>query len=66
MVAFVAQGIYSDYEEAIKNMVVEKDVFYPDSKNHNHYMLLYRKVYSKIYPRIKRIDKNIMKIYKRR
>lgn len=66
MVAFVAKGIYGSYEEAIKGMVREKDVFKPNSQNHKHYQQLYKKAYNRIESHITPINKSIMEIYKRR
>ncbi len=53
MVAFVAKGEFKSYEEAIKSMVHEKDVFMPDKKNHEVYMNMYNKVYRKIYRNVR-------------
>lgn len=66
MVAFVSMGVYKNYDEAIKNMVHEKDVFYPREEEHETYMQLYKNAYSKIYRRLSPINKKIMRIYKRR
>ena len=53
MVAFVAKGEFSSFDEAIKSMVHEKDVFTPDPKNHETYMNMYNKVYRKIYKNVR-------------
>lgn len=53
MVAFVAKGEFSDFDDAIKSMVHEKDVFMPDSKNHEVYMNMYNNVYRKIYRNVR-------------
>ena len=53
MVAFVAKGEFADFDEAIKSMVHEKDVFTPDPKNHEIYMNMYNKVYRKIYTNVR-------------
>lgn len=66
MVAFVAKGIYGSYEEAIKGMVREKDVFKPNIQNHELYQKLYKKAYNRIETHISPINKSIMEIYKRR
>ncbi len=64
MVAFTALGVFADYEEAIRSMVHEKDVFRPDKKTHEKYMALYHGAYSKIFPRVEPIYKRIIKITK--
>lgn len=66
MVAFIANGVFKDYDDAIKNMVCEKDVFEPNAENHAIYMTLYKKAYSKIFSKLEPINKKIMGIYKRR
>ena len=53
MVAFVAKGEFADFDEAIKSMVHEKDVFTPDAENHEVYMGIYNKVYRKIYRNVR-------------
>ena len=53
MVAFVAKGEFKDFDEGIKSMVHEKDVFIPGAKNHEVYMGIYNKVYRKIYKNVK-------------
>ena len=62
MVAFVAKlsnspfatkGEFESFDEAIKSMVHEKDVFTPDPKNHEIYMNMYNKVYRKIYKNVR-------------
>ena len=53
MVAFVAKGEFADFNEGIKSMVHEKDVFTPRQKNHEVYMNMYKKVYKKIYKNVK-------------
>ena len=66
MVAFIANGVYDSYEEAIKGMVREKDVFKPNRQNHELYQRLYKKAYNKIEHYIEPINRSIMEIYKRR
>lgn len=53
MVAFVAKGEFASYDEAIKSMVHEKDVFMPIPENHEVYMNIYNKVYRKIYKNVR-------------
>ncbi len=53
MVAFVAKDEFASYDEAIKSMVHEKDVFRPIPENHEVYMNIYNKVYRKIYKNVR-------------
>ena len=53
MVAFVAKGEFTGYDEAIKSMVHEKEVFTPNPENHEVYMNIYNKVYRKIYKNVR-------------
>ena len=53
MVAFVAKGEFGSFDEAVKSMVHEKDVFMPDAKNHEIYYNIYDKVYSRLYKTVK-------------
>ena len=66
MVAFVAQGRFADYEDAIAHMVQPQDVFTPNEENHRLYMEYYDKVYRRLSSDLKQTDKNIVKILKRR
>ena len=66
MPAFIHLGVFSGYDEAISRMVRVRDSFKPDDENHAVYMSLYEQAYSRIYPSLKKIDKNIMTLYKRR
>lgn len=49
---FVAMGEYSNYEEALAQMVHVKDTFEPDMKEYEIYRKLYHEVYVQIYPRL--------------
>jgi len=53
MVAFVAKGEFASFDEAIKSMVHESDVFTPDEKNHETYYGIYDKVYRRLYKSVK-------------
>ena len=53
MVAFVANGEFASFDEAIKSMVHEKDVFVPIKENNEVYMNMYNKVYRKIYKNVR-------------
>ncbi len=62
IIGFVGLGAYKDYKEAIKNMVHYKDIFKPNTENSRIYEKLYRNVYKKIYPGLKKIYKDMSKI----
>ncbi len=66
MVAFVANGIFRDYDDAIEHMVHETNVFLPRQKEHEIYMDLYEGAYQKIFGRLEPIYRRIIKITKRR
>ena len=66
MVAFVADGVFKDYDDAIRSMVHEKDVFMPDETAHSTYMDIYKGAYSKIFGKLEPIYRKIIKITKRR
>ena len=66
MPAFIALGVYKDYDDAIAHMVREKDTFSPDPEVHAIYQRLYNEAYVNIYPALKKTEKNIMTIYNRR
>lgn len=66
MVAFVAKGIFKDYDDAIEHMVHETSVFLPRQNVHETYMDLYTGAYRKIFGRLEPIYKRIIKITKRR
>ena len=57
MGAFISQGVYSSYEDAIEHMVHKKDVFIPNEENHRTYMKIYGKAYSHLASRFKPIEK---------
>lgn len=61
MVAFLAQGVFKDYEDAIVHMVQNKDVFVPNMENHRIYMKIYSKAYSHLASRLKPIEKYLHK-----
>ena len=66
MVAFLAQGMFRDYEDAIAHMVQPKDTFLPDEENHRVYMEYYDKAYSKLSDNLQGINQNIVNLLKRR
>ena len=61
MVAFIARGVYKDYNEAIENMVNIKDTFNPIPENHKKYEKIYTELYGKIQPVLKPIYKKMKK-----
>lgn len=65
MAAFLAQGVFRDYDEAIRGMVHEGDVFRPDPARHKIYAQLYRGVYARLYPRLEPLYRGISQITKR-
>ncbi len=64
MVAFTALGLFEDYDDAIKHMVHETDIFTPDKATHEKYMALYYGAYNKIFARVEPIYRKIIKITK--
>lgn len=52
MVAFLAQGVFPNYDEAIHSMVHEADTFQPDPAAHAAYQQLYRGVYARLFARL--------------
>jgi len=62
MVGYVANGTFSNFDEATKAMVHEGDVFDPDEKNQIIYNDLYHKVYKKLYKKMKPFYKEIGEI----
>lgn len=52
LVAFVACGVYSGYEEAVAHMVHEQDCFTPDPKEHKIYAKLYDQVFSHVFDKL--------------
>lgn len=65
MAAFLAQGLFRDYDEAIRAMVHEGDVFRPDPAGHKIYAQLYSGVYARLYPRMEPLYRRISQITKR-
>ena len=65
MVAFVAEGVFADYDDAIAHMVQQKDTFAPSQEAHSVYRDYYEAVYSKLPPRLKPIEKAIAETNRR-
>lgn len=59
MVGFVSMGVFSSYDEASESMTHISKTFYPDEENHTKYDFLFKKVYLKMYGKLKRIYRNI-------
>ena len=62
IIGYVALGVYSSYEEAIKHMFKRTKEFTPNTHNVEIYSSLYKKVYKKIYPSLKNLYKDIKDI----
>lgn len=57
--AFVSMGEFEDYESAIKSMVKVSKTFTPSEENHAKYDYLFKKVYTKMYVKLKGIYRTI-------
>lgn len=66
MVAFIWNGVFRDYGDAIRHMVHETDVFTPNMDAHEIYMDIYHGAYRRIFGRLEPIYRRIIKITKRR
>lgn len=62
MVAFIAMGVYNNYDEAISNMVRVKDTFLPNMEEHITYKKLYEEVYCQIYNKLEPLYRKIKTI----
>ena len=65
MVAFVAKGVFADFDEAAKAMVHVKDTFQPNERNHEVYNDIYEQAYRKIYPRLRPIYQKLIQVKRR-
>ncbi|MDR2402993.1 MAG: FGGY-family carbohydrate kinase [Spirochaetaceae bacterium] len=52
IVAFIAKGIFSSYEEAIREMVHIQDEFEPDKQIHGIYKEIYTRIFEKIFDKL--------------
>ncbi|MDR1108401.1 MAG: FGGY-family carbohydrate kinase [Spirochaetaceae bacterium] len=52
LAVFVAQGVFSSYEEGIKAMVHIKDEFTPNPREHEIYSRLYERIFKKIFDKL--------------
>lgn len=59
MSGFVACGIYKNEKEAKENMIHYQEEFLPNQENVEKYNYLYKKVYTKIYPSLKKLTCNL-------
>lgn len=66
MVAFVAQKVFTDYEDASKHMVHETSVFTPNPVTNRIYMDYYNSAYNRIYGQLEPIYRKIIKIVNRK
>ncbi len=57
IVGYVANGTYKSFEEAIKGMVHDRDVFTPNEVNVKIYNDLFEKIYKKTYKRLRPLYK---------
>ncbi len=64
IIAFTAIGVFKNYDDAIASMVHKSITFYPISKNVITYNELFKKVYKKIYPKMRKINNSIRKCNK--
>lgn len=62
IIGYVALGVYDSYKEAIKNMFILSKEFIPNKHNADIYLRLYKNVYTKIYPSLKNLYKEIKSI----
>lgn len=61
MAVFLSAGIFKTNEEATNAMVHPQKEFTPNMENHAKYAYLFKKVYSRIYPKLNRIYKKLKK-----
>ena len=65
LAAFVGIGTFKSYEEAVQEMVHEKDRFIPDMEIHKKYEELYDGVFKKIYHQLSPLYNKLHEIYHR-
>ncbi len=63
IIGFLAMGVYSDVDTALKAMVHERDHFDPDPETHALYRRMYQEVYSKMFHRLVKLYRNIDHIF---
>lgn len=60
MCGFIGMGVYKDFDEAGSNMVSYVKTYEPIQENHNQYLVIYNKKFSKVYPNVKKIYKSYL------
>lgn len=63
MSGFLATGVYHTPKEAVDNMVKKEQIITPDSRNHEIYNKLYKKVYLQMYPSMKKVYNSCKNFY---
>ena len=63
LTAFVSQGVYASYEDAVEGMVHYKDEFLPDPEQTELYRKIYDEVYSQVYSKLVPFYSRINKIF---
>lgn len=63
MSVFLARGIFKTPKEATERFSKTVRSYHPDKKNHEIYDLLYKKVYTKLYPSLKDVYRNCKEFY---
>lgn len=61
LAVFLSTGEFASWDEAVKAMVHPQKEFLPNKENHAKYNYLFKKVYCKIYPRLRHVYKHIRK-----
>jgi sugar (pentulose or hexulose) kinase len=59
LASFVAQGVFSSWEEGVREMVHIKDEFLPDQAEHRIYEDLYGKIFAKVFDRLSPLYRDI-------
>lgn len=63
---FIASGTFVDADDAVNSMVHKSDTFLPNQETHKKYDYLYYKAYSKMYPQLKNIYREIKEYGKKK
>ncbi|MEG1947459.1 MAG: FGGY-family carbohydrate kinase [Lachnospiraceae bacterium] len=66
LTCFVGLGEFADYQEAVKNMVKDKDAFLPDMQQHAVYKTLYEDIFKNIYGRLAPLYARLHEIYRKK
>jgi sugar (pentulose or hexulose) kinase len=62
LAAFVARGIFSSHEEAVREMIHIKDEFPPNGEDHKIYEEIYEKIFSKVFDKLSPLYQEINEI----